>query len=52
MKSTFYILVRAHDIIWKDRHEWSPRARIEACRILWERAIRVAEDKARASLIS
>ena len=41
----FHVLLRAHDLIWKDKANWEPRARMKACAILWERAVRCAEEK-------
>lgn len=43
----FHSLLRAHDFIWNDRASWTFQVRMRTCQTLWERAIKVAEDRAR-----
>jgi hypothetical protein len=45
----WYVLIRAHDHVWKDRAAWPFEIRKEACQTLWEATIAVVVEEAKKS---
>jgi hypothetical protein len=43
----WYVLIRAHDHVWKDRTAWQFEVRKETCQTLWNLMIALVSEEAK-----